>query len=159
MTGSRRKSRILAFQAIYSWDFNRESIEKLNRFDWIESEKENIKPETIMFARLLLNGTLENIKTVDKIIKRHTDNWKFERISKVDLAILRISIYSLIYQKDIAGNITIDEAIDISRKYSSNDSYRFVNGVLDSVYKEIHKKLKPVRTVKIIKIRHKKPKV
>ncbi len=141
MTGSRRKSRILAFQAIYSWDFNSEKKqENIDSFNWLDDSKESIKPETKMFASLLLNGTIENIDTIDSTIKKHIDNWKFERISKVDLAILRLSVYSLLYQKDIAGNITIDEAIDISREYSSNDSYRFINGVLDSIFREINKK-------------------
>jgi len=140
MSGSRRKSRILAFQAIYSWDFNQDKTENLDCFNWLDSEKENIKPETKIFASLLLNGTLENITEVDNQIKKHIDNWKFERISKVDLAILRLSVYSLLFQKDIAGNITIDEAVDISRKYSSSDSYRFINGVLDSIYRETNQK-------------------
>ena len=140
MSGSRRKSRILAFQAIYSWDFNKDKTENLDCFNWLDSEKENIKPETKIFASLLLNGTLENITEVDNKIKKHIDNWKFERISKVDLAILRLSVYSLLFQKDIAGNITIDEAVDISRKYSSSDSYRFINGVLDSIYRETNQK-------------------
>ena len=140
MSGSRRKSRILAFQAIYSWDFNKDKTENLDCFNWLDSENDNIKPETKIFASLLLNGTLENITEVDNKIKKHIDNWKFERISKVDLAILRLSVYSLLFQKDIAGNITIDEAVDISRKYSSSDSYRFINGVLDSIYRETNQK-------------------
>ena len=139
MTGSRRRSRILAFQAMYSWDFNNENAADLNSFNWIDEEKETIKPATKMFASLLLNGTIENISIIDDKIKNHINNWKIERISKVDLAILRISVYSLMFQKDIAGNITIDEAVDISRKYSSNDSYRFINGVLDSIYRELKK--------------------
>ena len=138
MTGSRRKSRILAFQAMYSWDFNNEKADAINSFSWLD-EKETIKPETKIFASLILTGTIENISLIDDTIKQHINNWKFERISKVDLAILRISVYSLLFQKDIAGNITIDEAVDISRKYSSNDSYRFINGVLDSIFREINK--------------------
>ena len=137
MIGSRRKSRILAFQAMYSWDFNNENSENLDNFDWLDNDKEKIRQETKIFASLLLNGTIENISNIDDTIKKHINNWKFERISKVDLAILRISVYSLIYQKDIAGNITIDEAVDISRKYSSSDSYRFINGVLDSIYRDL----------------------
>ena len=114
--------------------------ENLSSFNWID--KGNIKQETEIFASLLLKGTIENISIIDETIIKHIDNWKFERISKVDLAILRISVYSLLFQKDIAGNITIDEAVDISREYSSNDSYRFINGVLDSIYREISKKNK-----------------
>ncbi len=138
MIGSRRKSRVLAFQAIYSWDFNNQTVENLNNFSWIDLENEEYKPETLLFARLLLNGTLDNINRIDETIKKHLDNWDFKRISRVDLAILRLSVYSLIFQKDISGNITIDEAVDISRKFSSDDSYRFINGVLDSIYKEIN---------------------
>ncbi len=136
--GSRRKGRIIAFQAIFSWDFCKDNFEKINNFEWLDKNKEKIKEESVIFARLLIKGTIDNIQTIDKKISDHIDNWDFKRISKVDLSILRLSTYSLLFQKDIAGNIIIDEAVDISRQFSSEDSYRFINGVLDSIYKEMN---------------------
>ncbi|MCL2295036.1 MAG: transcription antitermination factor NusB [Spirochaetes bacterium] len=133
--GARRKGRVIAFQVIFSWDFNDNKISDLIDFSWANSKE--INEDSILFAKLIINGTIKNIVEIDKKIKKHITNWDFKRIAKVDLAILRLSTYSLIYQKDIAGNIIIDEAIDISKEFSSDDSYRFINGVLDSIYKEI----------------------
>lgn len=134
--GSRHKGRIIAFQALYSWDFTGESGEKIVDFSWLDKNGHK-SDDSLYFARLLVSGTLENISEIDSKIKQHIDHWDFKRIAKVDLAILRLSTYSLLYQKEIAGNIVIDEAVDISKEYSSDNSYRFINGVLDSIYKEI----------------------
>ena len=138
--GSRRKGRIIAFQTIFSWDFNDNKIDDLINFCWINESNKKIKEDSILFAKLIIQGTIENIIEIDKKIKKHISNWDFKRIAKVDLAILRLSTYSLMFQKDIAGNIVIDEAIDISKEFSSEESYRFINGVLDSIYKEINGK-------------------
>ncbi len=138
--GSRRKGRIIAFQAIFSWDFNDNSIDSLINFSWVNESDKKIKEESVVFAKLIIKGTIDNIAEIDEKIKQHIANWDFKRIAKVDLAILRLSTYSLMFQKDIAGNIVIDEAIDISKEFSSEESYRFINGVLDSIYKEINDK-------------------
>ena len=138
--GSRHKGRIIAFQAIFSWGFNDNKTDDLINFSWINESNKKIKDDSILFAKLIVNGTIDNIIQIDKKIKQHIDNWDFKRIAKVDLAILRLSTYSLMFQKDIAGNIVIDEAIDISKEFSSEESYRFINGVLDSIYKEINEK-------------------
>ena len=138
--GSRRKGRIIAFQALFSWDFNKNKIDDLTNFSWVNELNKKIKEDPIIFAKIIIKGTIDNIIEIDKKIKQHISNWDFNRIAKVDLAILRLSTYSLIYQKDIAGNIVIDEAIDISKEFSSDESYRFINGVLDSIYKEINGK-------------------
>ena len=136
--GSRRKGRIIAFKAIFSWDFNNNDISDLIEFTLAdESNKKTTKEDSIIFAKLIIKGTIDNIAEIDEKIKQHISNWDFKRIAKVDLAILRLSTYSLLFQKDIAGNIIIDEAIDISKEFSSEESYRFINGVLDSIYKEI----------------------
>jgi len=125
-------------QAIYAWDMTRMLPEMLLQFSWLdEKRKENTEDEIFSFARLLTAGTLEHIEHIDKVISSHLENWDFGRVAKVDLAILRISVYSLIFFKDIPATVTIDEAIDIAKEYGSNDSYRFINGVLDGIRKEL----------------------
>jgi len=139
--GSRRKGRILAFQAIFSWEFTRTNLQELCLFPWLDPEKrEAYGEDTLTFAKYLLLGTIENLETVDSAIKNHLENWDFQRLSKVDLAIIRMSVYSLLFQKDIPANVTIDEAIDISKEYSAEDSYKFVNGVLDGINRDLVKK-------------------
>ncbi len=136
--GSRRKGRILAFQALFSWDFTHSTWEELSDFPWYDEEKREASGEdTLYFARLILKGTLDNLPAIDELIKKHLENWDFDRLSKVDLAILRMSVYSLYYQTDIPATVTIDEAIDIAKEYSTDESYRFINGVLDGIHKGI----------------------
>lgn len=136
--GSRRKGRILAFQSLFSWDlFPREPAELIT-FSWLtEEEIGKIAPDSLTFARLLVEGTLENLEDIDGEIKAQLEHWDFGRLARVDLAILRISVYALKYQKDIPHSVTIDEAVDISKTYGSDDSYRFINGVLDGIKKRV----------------------
>jgi len=141
---SRRKGRILAFQALYFWDTlsakedNSAVIEELTGFEWLEEDKRNKLDEGISaFSKILIAGTVENIAVIDDIIKKHLENWDITRVNRVDLAILRMSVYTLMFQKEIAPSIVIDEAIGISREFGTDDSYRFVNGVLDSIRKTL----------------------
>lgn len=133
---SRHKSRIIAFQALYSWDVSGESIENLLKFSWIES-KEKLEESDLTFSRLLIAGTIENLEQIDKLIESHlSENWTFDRLNKVTLAILRISVYSIIFQKDIAPSIVIDEAISLSKDFGPEDSFKFINAMLDKISKE-----------------------
>ena len=133
---ARRKGRILAFQALYSWDLGNVDISNVLDFAWVEKETlERMGDESLSFTRLLVSGTIEHIEEIDSEIKSHLTNWDFDRLNKVDLAILRISVYPLLFQKDIHSSIIIDEAIDISKEFGSDDSFKFINAVLDSIRK------------------------
>jgi N utilization substance protein B len=141
---SRRKGRILAFQALYFWESNRVPVEELVSFAWLEEQKRiSLDEETAVFSRIIIAGTIENIDNIDRMIKNHLENWDISRLNRVDLAVLRMSIYSLMFQKDISASIVIDEAIGICREFGTDDSYRFINGVLDSIRKTL---LKPEET-------------
>ncbi|GHV04239.1 N utilization substance protein B [Spirochaetia bacterium] len=141
---SRRKGRILAFQALYSWEVkgainpgsakNLTIPEDLLEFSWLETDKRAALEEDIAgFSRLLVVGTIENIAAIDAMIKQHLENWDISRLNRVDLAILRLSAYTLMYQGDVAPSIVINEAIGISKEFGADDSFRFINGVLDSI--------------------------
>lgn len=133
---ARRKGRILAFQALYSWDLGNVDVDNVLDFSWVEKETlERMGEESLTFTRLLISGTIEHIEEIDFVIKSHLTNWDFDRLNKVDLAILRISVYPLLFQKDIHSSIIIDEAIDISKEFGSDDSFKFINAVLDSIRK------------------------
>jgi N utilization substance protein B len=107
---------------------------ELLEFSWLEQEKQAALDEDISgFSRLLIAGTIENIAGVDRMIKKHLENWDFNRLNRVDLAILRISTYTLMFQTDMAPSIVINEAIGISKEFGTDESYRFINGVLDSI--------------------------
>lgn len=133
----RRKSRILAFQALYAWEQSGQDLQELLDFPWLtDNQKLRYGEEGLSFVRLIVSGAVENIAAIDKAISDSTTNWDLSRLRKVDLSILRMSVYSLLYQKDIHPSIAIDEAIEISREYGCDDSYRFINGVLDSIRKK-----------------------
>ena len=133
---ARRKGRILAFQALYSWDLGNVDVDNVLDFAWVEKETlERMGDESLSFTRLLVSGTIEHIEEIDSVIKSHLTNWDFDRLNKVDLAILRISVYPLLFQKDLHSSIIIDEAIDISKEFGSDDSFKFINAVLDSIRK------------------------
>jgi N utilization substance protein B len=135
---SRRKGRILAFQALYSWEVNHVPVTELLDFSWLEPEKQKAMEDgTSEFSRLLFVGTVENIEAIDKKIQDHVANWDFSRINRVDLAILRLSAFTLMFQDDVSPSIVIDEAIGIAREFGTQDSFRFINGVLDSMRKTL----------------------
>ncbi|MCL2233701.1 MAG: transcription antitermination factor NusB [Treponema sp.] len=145
---SRRKGRILAFQALYSWDVHYSQTgdasipEGLLDFPWTLKDGDTsttmtVSEEVAVFSRLLVSGTVENITSIDNMIQKHLKNWDITRLNRVDLAVLRMSAYTLMFQTDMPPNIVIDEAIDISKEFGADDSYRFVNGVLDGILKTI----------------------
>ena len=134
--GSRRKARIIALQSLYAWEMADPPVEDLLSFSWIDADRRpNFDESTIAFARLLVAGAIENIDAVDGAISKQLEHWDMDRLRRVDLAILRMSVYSLFFQTDIPASVVIDEAIDIARQFSIDDSYRFVNGVLDGIHK------------------------
>jgi N utilization substance protein B len=134
--GARRKGRILAFQALYAHELTGTPLPDLLQLSWLDQDsREKLKPESGDFARLLIQGTIEKLAEVDQHIRRQLEHWDFSRLNKVDLAILRLSAYCLIYQADIPASVTIDEAIDIAKEFGTDDSYRFINGVLDGIRK------------------------
>ncbi len=128
----RRDGRILAFQAIFSYDFNSRPVEELLKFDWLESPYSN---ESVEYAAFLIRGTLENLEKIDETIRSKLINWDFSRISNIDKAILRFSIFSMLFENDLPEKVIINEAIEIVKQFGSDDSYKFVNGILDAVKK------------------------
>ena len=90
----------------------------------------------------LKNGTLEHIDKIDKLISEHSLNWDFNRLLIIDKCILRFAVYELLFEKELPKEVIIDEAIEISKKFSESDSYKFINGILDKISMDLSK-LKP----------------
>ena len=141
---SRRKSRIIAFQGLYSWDVGGMSEKDVLELSWVNQEPSDDGEKSVTldeggaaFSRMLIAGTIENITAIDEKIKAHLTNWDFNRVNKVTIAILRMSVYSLMFTKDIDSSIVIDEAIDIAKHYGPDDSYKFVNAILDNIKKSL----------------------
>jgi N utilization substance protein B len=139
--GPRRKGRILAVQALFAFDFTRCDISGLTAFSWAAGDEENNFPdidENIRnFAVLLITGAIENLKIIDSTIQKHLEHWEMSRLNRLDLAVLRVSVFSLLFMKDVPASVVIDEAIDIAKDFGTDDSYRFINGVLDGIRKTL----------------------
>ncbi len=134
--GARRQGRIIAFQTLYSYEMSKADIGELMDFSWIgEARSKNIPEDSVIFARLLIKGTLENIDIIDRTIQKQLEHWDISRLARVDLSSLRISVYCILYRPDIPTTVTINEAVDIARDFGTDDSYRFINGVLDGINK------------------------
>ena len=130
--GARRKARILAFQALYAWDTSAGSLDDITSFSWLDEPADE---DTESFARLLVAGAIETISEVDEAISAQLEHWTLARVNRIDLAILRLSAYAIVYMQDIPASVTIDEAITLAKRYGTRESYRFVNGVLDGISK------------------------
>ena len=132
---SRHKARVLAFQALFSYDVGGEGLEELLTLKWAESSGD-LDTETSDLARMLIAGTVNHLSEVDSCIKGHlAPKWQFDRLIRVTVAILRISIFSLLYQKDMPVNVVIDQAIKISKEYGEDDAFKFINAMLDNISK------------------------
>lgn len=97
------------------------------------------------FADPLINGALEHRDEADALIRKHAKNWELHRIAAVDRNILRLAIYEMLYRDDIPPVVSINEAVDVAKKFSTQDSGKFVNGILDKVKSELPR---PARIVK-----------
>ena len=131
--GSRRSARILALQGLYQIDIGNKTLSEVLVLDWIDKK---YKKETIEFARDLIEGSAKHGKIIDEAIRTQLEHWDLERLSYVDRAILRFSTYSLFFQDDVPDTVIINEAVDLAKMFGTDDSYRFVNGVLDGIRKE-----------------------
>jgi len=127
-------------QFLYQWESNKPEVLADDVCQFFENQEED--RAYYAFAEELALGTIENIEVIDGHINEHANNWTFERIAKVDLAILRLAIYELLYRTDIPPIVSINEAIDLSKIFSNPDSKRFINGILDKMKDKITRPLR-----------------
>ena len=133
--GKRRRARELALQILFQQDINRNNWEDGINLFW---EITHADPETIEFTNSLVRGTMQHLKEIDNWIKKYTKHWDINRMAIVDRNIIRSSIYELLYLKGIPPKVTINEAIELAKAYGTEDSARFINGILDKICKEMN---------------------
>jgi len=130
MMGTRRISREQALQALFYMDMHRDPGEDpVGLFCSCFTQE---KPAGPFFHRLV-NGVRENRHTIDTVIERYSSNWKLSRMSCVDRNILRIAVFELLYCADIPPKVSINEAIDVGKRFGTDESGAFINGILDSI--------------------------
>ncbi len=130
----RTKARECALQILYQVDITKNKFQDSIDDFWETKGKfdDSIKD----FAQCLVSGTVENLKELDSVISRSATNWEIDRMATVDRNILRLASYELLFMDDIPLNVSINEAIEMAKRYGDKESGKFVNGILDKISKE-----------------------
>ena len=128
--GLRRQAREISLNILYSLDICPVEIEEAEKA--IE-QYYVVGKKVVPYASQLLRGTLSNLSQIDGLLKEYAQNWEIKRMASVDRNILRQSIYELLFQVDIPPSVVINEAVELAKKYSTKDSGKFVNGILDKI--------------------------
>lgn len=134
----RRRGREYVLQFLFQFDFTGKRPDE-SEFESFWADKDEDK-DIKGFVRDIFYGTLDNLKEIDDTIKGVTEHWELERMAAVDRNILRAATYELLFRKDIPSAVTINEAIEIAKKYSTSDSASFINGILDRIAKGLKDK-------------------
>lgn len=132
--GVRRKGRELALQALYQLDVTGDTSQEALRHFWDQCEA---RPEAREFAVELVTGVIRRREEIDRLIEEVSEHWRLERLSRVDLNVIRIAVYELLACPNLPREVVIDEAIEVARRFGSEESAGFVNGVLDPVARRL----------------------
>ena len=132
--GVRRDAREQALQALYAVELNPASSREALRLFWAGAR---CGASVRTFAEELIAGVLENREAVDGRITEKSPNWSLNRMSRIDLCIIRLAVYELLFRPDIPKNVTINEAIEVAKKFGSEESPAFVNGIVDEVARTV----------------------
>ena len=134
---SRRRSREHALQILYQWDMRKQPVEESIEafYGSLYSEESAEEPDRDEFLGQLVRGTVEKAEEIDALISGHAEHWRLERMPAVDRNILRLAIYEL-RNTETPAPVVIDEALELARRFSTEESVQFVNGVLDAVHRE-----------------------
>jgi transcription antitermination protein NusB len=132
----RTKAREFAMQMLFQWDMSQQDPAKLEAKFWKSAKAAD---QTRAFANQLFEGAAKDRAALDEIIEKHCENWRFERLAAIDRAILRLAIHEMSVA-ETPPKVVLNEAVEMAKKFSSEDSSAFVNGVLDSVHKSLIKK-------------------
>jgi transcription antitermination protein NusB len=130
---SRHKERTIALQGLYQYELTNNPLDEILSFQWYNK---NLLKEETELSSTLIKGVVENWNSLDNIIKAYSKKREFDRISVINKCILRISIYSLVNQKEIPAKVVINEALELTREFENDESVGFINGILDAVYKD-----------------------
>jgi len=133
---SRRRGRELALQLLYQLDMVKADVNKAVKAFW-ELQESIPQEDTKEFCEDLARGTSEHSNQIDRLIEETASNWRLGRMAVVDRNILRLAVYELLYREDIPSTVTINEAIELGKRFGTEDSGAFINGVLDKITERI----------------------
>jgi N utilization substance protein B len=142
-----RQGRAAALQMLYQWEIGRLTVPEVAQTFWRIGEIETPPSDRAReLAARLTSGTVERLATIDRALEEASKNWRLERMPVIDRLILRIGIYELLYETKTPAPVVIDEALELARRFSTDEAVPFVNGVLDAVKGRVERGELPDRT-------------
>lgn len=135
----RTRSREFALQILYQMDITHDSNDICLSNFWQRNAEEKIEADIKDFTAELVKGVSENLEGIDKKIEQYATNWELKRMAVVDRNIIRMSCYELIFRNDIPPKVSINEAVELAKKYSDPEAGKFVNAILDKIKQEKNK--------------------
>ena len=132
MNRKRTQARECALQILYQYEMNPEPMPEILSKFWSQQD-EPFSEDIRTFAEKLALGTVEHQAEIDQVLERHADNWELARMAMIDRNIMRFATYELLYLEEIPPKVSINEAVNIAKKFSQEESGKFVNGVLDKI--------------------------
>ncbi len=130
--GGRRLSREMALKVLFQIDLVSTNVEETLKYTF---GNDKFSDEVKEFTLILVKGVMINLSEIDKAINNYTNNWSLERITNIDRNILRMAIYEILYLNNIPKSVSINEAVELAKKYGTKSSFSFVNGVLGKINK------------------------
>lgn len=131
---SRHRAREAAVQMLYQWEIGRVSMHEVLRTFWSHPPEGTPLTEDLRaFATSLASGTAEHVAAIDPLIVDAADNWRIERMNVLDRLILRLAVYEFLHEPGTPSKVIINEALELARSFSADDSVRFINGILDAI--------------------------
>ena len=131
---SRHRAREAAIQMLYQWEVGRAPMEDVRQTYWAHAPEGTPLTEDLRaFASSLATGTAEHVATLDPLIADAAEHWRIERMNVLDRLILRLAVYEFLHEPETPGKVIINEALELARSFSADDSVRFINGILDAV--------------------------
>lgn len=129
---NRHLSRVIIMQSLYEWDFRPDgSLDEIKQRN-IDNYKEDADTE---FIDLTIDGVIKNIKEADELITKAAPEWPLEQISTVDKTILRMAVYEILHSDEVPPKVAINEAVELGKTFGSENSSKFINGVLGTIYR------------------------
>lgn len=119
---------------LFQWDITKDSPDRIVETFW---ELHEVQDDMREFAQQLFVGTVDRVEDIDRLIRKHAEHWRLDRMATVDRNLLRLAVFEFLAEVDTPKTIVIDEAIEISRRFSSQESPQFINGILDGIKREL----------------------
>ncbi len=142
--GSRRKGRELVLTLLYRTEFSDDKNIKRAMENIVKSDTERYGSDIADFAEDLFRGVLANREIIDKFLEKYLEHWEINRVAVIDKSVMKLAIYEILFRDDIPDIVSIDEAVELAKKYSTENSGGFVNGILDRIRKDKRKILKSI---------------